>query len=85
VSVYQINKFLYRLENDPAFLDRARTDLAATLREFRLTPAELAALQSGDVATLYRQGVHPFLLMRLAGYNLTLSRDDYAARIRGAG
>jgi hypothetical protein len=85
VSVYAINKFLYRLENDPAYLERAKADVGATLQDLPLTPAERVAITGGDVATLYRLGVHPFLLMRLAGYGIGLTRDEYAARIRQAG
>ncbi len=83
MSVYEVNRFLYRLENDPAFPARVRADLDGALAEFALTPAEVAAIQDGDVAALYRQGVHPFLLNRLAGFGINgLTREQYAARIR---
>ena len=83
MSTYEVNRFLYSLENDPAFPARARDDLAGALAGFRLTPDEIAAIESGDVAALYRQGVHPFLLNRLAAFGInSLTREQYGARIR---
>jgi hypothetical protein len=83
MSTYEVNRFLYTLENDPAFPARAQGDLTGALASFRLTPDEAAAITSGDVATLYRQGVHPFLLNRLAAFGINgLTREQYGARIR---
>lgn len=46
-----------RLADDRAFLARFRTDPHRTLRRYRLTDAQISAVQSGNAVALARQGV----------------------------
>ena len=83
MSVYQINKLLYRTDNDPGFRQRIMADPEAVLDEYRLTAEERAALTSGAVGKLYQMGVHTFLLNHLYRYELFgVNRDNYLSRIR---
>ena len=84
VSVYSINKILYLTENDAQFRQRIKSDAAATVNDFSLTDDERAALTSGDVHTLFRMGVHAFLLNALSRHQLFgVNSDNYLPRIRG--
>jgi hypothetical protein len=86
MSVYYLNKILYLIETDREFLERFREDTQAAIANMPLTAAERTALLSGDVAGLYRMGVHAFLLNSLARHLLCgLDRDRYLERIRQAG
>jgi hypothetical protein len=83
MSVYQVNKLLYRTDNDPEFRKRMLADPQAVLAEFRLTAEERDALTSGSVGKLYQMGVHTFLLNHLYRYQLFgVNRDNYLERIR---
>lgn len=85
MSLYYVNKVLFRVENDRAFLDAVRADPDAALAAFDLTEAERTALRTGDVGTLFLMGVHPFLLNGLARHQvLGVSRDNYLPRVRAA-
>lgn len=83
MSIYLVNKILYRTDNDPAFRDRMKTDPETTVAEFKLTEKERKALLAGDVGSLYQMGVHTFLLNHLQRYELFgVTRDNYLDRIR---
>jgi hypothetical protein len=83
MSVFQVNKLLYRTDNDPAFRKQLMEEPAAVLAEFRLTDEEHAALTSGAVGKLCQMGVHTFLLNHLYRYELFgVNRDNYLTRIR---
>ena len=83
MSVYQINKLLYRTDNDPEFRKRMLADPQAVLDELHLTVEERDALTAGAVGKLYRMGVHTFLLNHLYRYELFgVNRDNYLERIR---
>ena len=83
MSVYLINKILYRTDNDAEFRKQMREDPEATVRSFPLSEKELAAMIAGDVGTLYQMGVHTFLLNHLGRYELFgVNRDNYLDRIR---
>ena len=83
VSLYGIHKALYLVQNDLAFRERMRTDPAGALSGLPLTDKERQALQTGDVATLYRMGTHTFLLSRLSRFNVPsgLTREAYQRRL----
>ncbi len=70
MSVYQVNKLLYRTDNDLAFRKRMMEEPEAVLKEFSLTEEERDALTSGAVGKLYQMGVHTFLLNHLYRYEL---------------
>ncbi len=83
MSVFQVNKLLYRTDNDPAFRQRITEDPEAVLKEFRLSDEERQALTSGAVGKLFQMGVHTFLLNHLYRYELFgVNRDNYLTRIR---
>jgi hypothetical protein len=83
MSVYQINKILYRTDNDPEFRRRMLAEPHAVLDEFQLSAEERDALTAGAVGKLYRMGVHTFLLNHLYRYELFgVNRDNYLERIR---
>jgi hypothetical protein len=83
MSVYQVNKLLYRTDNDLAFRKRMMEEPEKAISEFKLTPEEHDALTSGAVGKLYQMGVHTFLLNHLYRYELFgVSRDNYLSRIR---
>ena len=83
MSVYQINKILYLTENDAYFQEEIKSNPTQTLEEFPLSKAELRALITGDVATLFEMGVHAFLLSTLARYELFgVTEENYLPRIR---
>lgn len=86
MSVYYINKVLYTLETNDEFLTHFRRSAEDALREFRLTSEEAVAIKSGDVASLFRMGAHPFLIHTLARHQLCgLDLDSYLARMRPLG
>lgn len=83
MSVYQINKILYRTDNDPEFRRRMLAEPHAVLDEFKLSAEERDALTAGAVGKLYRMGVHTFLLNHLYRYELFgVNRDNYLEHIR---
>ena len=83
MSVYQVNKLLYRTDNDPEFRKRMLADPEKVVSEFRLTSEERDALTAGAVGKLYQMGVHTFLLNHLYRYELFgVNRDNYLERIR---
>jgi hypothetical protein len=86
VSLYGIHKALYLLQNDLAFRERLRTDPVAALADLPLDDHERRALLAGDVAELYRLGVHTFLMSRMPRFNvLGLTREEYQRRLSGVG
>jgi hypothetical protein len=83
VSAYGVNKLLYRLEQDPVLRERFRENAAEVLADFPLSTEEAAALTQGDVATLFRDGAHPFLMMNLVRHRLSgLDTKTYFERIQ---
>ena len=84
MSAYGVNKVLYQLELDPTLRDRFRANPQEALVGFPLTPEEAQALIGGDVATLFRGGAHPFLLLHLSRHRLSgLDNATYFERLRG--
>ena len=82
MSVYALDEICYRLVHEPAFRAAVVADVAAAIRDADLTDAERTALVTGDVATLYRMGVHAFLLGHLVRYGVAgLTTATYSERI----
>ena len=83
MSRYGIHKALFLVQNDLAFRERMRSDPAGALSGLPLTDEERLALQTGDVATLYRMGTHTFLMSRLPRFNVPsgLTREEYQRRL----
>jgi hypothetical protein len=85
MSIYAVNKLCRDALHDPAFRAALERDPAAATASLPLTEAERAALLNGDVAWLYEQGAHPFLLAYLTRWELFgLTVPLYSERIRAA-
>jgi len=67
VSLYQVQKLMFGLNNEPDLREHFAREPAAVLDRYGLQGEERAALETADVATLYRMGVHPLLLAPYAG------------------
>ena len=82
MTAYAVNKICWLVERDPEFRERLRRDIDDALAGFKLHPEEVRALKSGDVATLFLKGAHPFLLQHLARHGIAgLDRALYRQRI----
>jgi hypothetical protein len=85
MSLYQLNKIMYLLEVDAAFLARMKSDPADAIKGFELTENERSAVLAGDVGTLYLMGVNMFILDSIARHELFgMDRNSYLAQIRAA-
>jgi hypothetical protein len=85
VSLYQLNKIMYLLEVDAAFLARMKSDPADAIKNMELTEEERAAVLSGDVGKLYLMGVNMFILDSIARHELFgIDRNSYLAQVRAA-
>lgn len=83
MSLYQVQKVLFGLNNEPALRERWSGDRASVLCDYPLSAQERAALESADVAALYTMGVHPLLLAPFAG-RCGLAWPDYLATLAAA-
>lgn len=84
MSLYQLNKILYLLDMDKSFLRRAKSDPAEAISDFELSNDERKALLDGNIALLFKMGVHTFLLnstVRHEAFGVT--REDYVRQMRG--
>ena len=85
MTVYQVNKLCHRTLHDLEFRSAMQREPAKAIQQFDLTSREREALLSGDVATLFEIGVHPFLLSFLTRYEISgLTTAVYSERIRKA-
>jgi len=83
VSLYAVQKILFRLNNDPAVRTRFAAGPDAVLAEYTLTDEERRAFIEADVERLYMMGAHPLLLAPFAGRS-GLSWPDYLAALQHA-
>jgi len=81
VSLYQVQKFLYQLNRDPAAQDRYRDDRWGTLASYDLTPEEAGALTAPDIGLLYHLGVNGQILMHFAAFH-QVAWADYLQLMR---
>jgi hypothetical protein len=81
VSRYLVDKFLYRVDRDPSWVELYMSDPARCVAEWEraeanmigterttahsFTAEERAALVARDYVTLYAMGAHPFVLWTL--------------------
>jgi Aromatic-ring-opening dioxygenase LigAB, LigA subunit len=85
MSVYAVNKLCRDALHDPAFREAIKTDPAAAIAPRDLSDHERKALLTGDVAWLFEEGCHPFLLAYLTRWDLFgLTVAAYSERIRKA-
>jgi hypothetical protein len=83
MSLYGVQKLLFRLNNDAAARQRFAADRDALLAEYSLTQEERRALAEADVGRLHLMGVHPLLLAPFAGRS-GLKWPDYLAALARA-
>jgi hypothetical protein len=84
MSIYAVNKIMFKLRNDDAFKERMQQDPLEVVQEFALSAEERDALTRGDVRTLFEMGAHAYLLQQLSGARLFgVNNQNYQPRIRG--
>jgi hypothetical protein len=81
LSLYQVQKFLFDINRDPAVQQRARTDLAALLAGYDLSDEERRAIATGDIGLIFVLGANGQLLMHYAAF-LGMPWPDYIAAMR---
>ena len=78
--LYRVQEILFRLKRDKQFAASFQSDPGAALASVELGEPQRRALIAGDVATLFRMGVHPLLLApfsRVVG----IARPDYQSQL----
>jgi hypothetical protein len=80
MSLLGLHSFMYRLKNDQELQQNFKARPSAAFKDFELTEGEMQALQDGDVASLFKMGVHPLLLAPYSRY-AAIPRPDYQARL----
>ena len=68
MSLYQLQKFLYVLNREPAVQETFRAEPDPLLDQYELTDEERQALAEGDIGLLYVLGVNGQILMHFAAY-----------------
>jgi hypothetical protein len=85
MSIYAVNKLCRDALHDPAWREALKRDPKSAIAPLPLSDDERSALLNGDVAWLYEQGAHPFLLAYLTRWELFgLTVSLYSERIRAA-
>jgi hypothetical protein len=81
MSLYYLQKFLYELNRDEAFQEKARENIEACFDGFELSSEEQTALAEGDIGLLYVLGVNGQILMHYAAF-LGIEWFDYLDLMR---
>ena len=81
MSLYQVQKFLFDINRDPAVQREARADLAGLLVRYELTDEERRAIETGDIGLIFVLGANGQLLMHYAAF-LGMAWPDYIAAMR---
>ena len=81
MSLYQLQKFLYALNRDPATQEQYRTSPATLLDRYELTAEERNAVLEGDIGLIYVLGANGQLLMHFAAF-LGAPWSDYIQAMR---
>jgi hypothetical protein len=81
MSLYQLQKFLYDINRDPAVQAKHGTDLSGLLERYELTGEERRALAAGDIGLIYVLGANGQLLMHYAAF-LGMSWPRYIQAMR---
>jgi hypothetical protein len=66
MSLYQMQKFLFDINRDPAVQRNFRADRPAVLAGYQLTAEEHQAIAGGDIGLIYVLGANGQLLMHYA-------------------
>jgi len=70
-TAYPLNRCLYALKSDQAFIDRFLADPVAAIAEMGLDEGERADLRRMDRDALVARGAHPYLVF-MAGLRLKM-------------
>ena len=81
MSVYQVQKLLFNLHNDLELKQKYKESPQEVLKKYDLGDAELKALLEPDVGSLYRMGIHTYLLWAY-GALMGVKPDAYFKQIR---
>ncbi|MGA2342245.1 MAG: aromatic ring-opening dioxygenase subunit LigA [Steroidobacteraceae bacterium] len=81
MSLYQMQKFLFDINRDPAVQQQARTDLTRLLTGYDLSAEERGAIAAGDIGLIFVLGANGQLLMHYAAF-LGMPWADYIAAMR---
>jgi len=73
-SAYPLNRCLFRLKSDPAFVARYGKDREAAMDELGLDPDARAALRAFERDRLVALGAHPYLVF-MAGLRLRMESE----------
>ena len=81
MTAYALQKAMYDYLNPKGRPDAPALEADTLRARYGLSEAEIRALMEGDVAALYRLGVHPVLLNGYA--RARVPRDRYRAALAG--
>ena len=81
MSLYQMQKFLFDINRDPAVQQRFLAERTQVLSVYDLTPEERDAVIAGDIGLLYVLGANGQLLMHYAAL-LGMEWSAYIAAMR---
>jgi hypothetical protein len=81
MSLYQLQKFLYTLNRDPAVQEEFRQNPERLLADYDFSDEEREALADGDIGLLYVLGVNGQILMHYAAF-LGIPWFDYLELMR---
>ena len=73
-SAYRLNRCLFALKSDQAFLARYLADPNAAVAEMGLGEGEARDLLAGDRDALVTRGAHPYLVF-MAGLRVRMERE----------
>jgi len=73
-TAYPLNRCLYALKSDRAFIDRFLADPVAAIAEMGLDEGERADLRRMDRDALVARGAHPYLIF-MAGLRLKMAAE----------
>jgi hypothetical protein len=81
MSLYQLQKFLFVLNREPATQQQFTEDLDGLLARYALTEEERHALRNDDIGLLYVLGVNGQILMHFAAFR-SIAWFDYLDLMR---
>ncbi|MFM1814005.1 MAG: hypothetical protein RLZ98_700 [Pseudomonadota bacterium] len=85
MSVYEVNKFCYRLVFDPPFRVQVKANPEKALAGLPLTDEERRLLLAGEVGKLFELGAHSYLLSHISRYEIFgVDTAVYNERMRAA-
>lgn len=82
MSLYQVQKLLFNVHNNLDLRKNYLSDPEKIAKEYDLSDKERRVLRSKNIGSLYRMGVHPWLLFQFAQI-VGLTEPEYLRQIRG--